>query len=135
MGQVLRLDERDLWALQQLVKPLLREGQGHNYTLLTVTLDSGELPVALRLREKVNGGILRYVDEVPRPEYVDVPVSVEELWLIDALLDVNMYGGAKDLLLQVFRLLWEVEYGLSMQRPGSGFSRGDVEEPPVAADK
>lgn len=65
------------------------------------------------LREKINDAILRFVDEGDALESVDISVTEYEAWIIDQVIEFDGIGGpGTDLLIQVFRGLWGLRYGL-----------------------
>lgn len=64
------------------------------------------------LRVKVNSAILRFRDEPDLGE-VKLPLTEDEGWLIDqAIYFDGLTGPGTQLLLQVFRGLWGIEYNL-----------------------
>jgi len=102
----LQLNNFEAWAIQAVVRE---------------DADSLDPLAGLTLRQKVNGVLLRYAflasDEKP-PDYVVVPVTLAECWVIDHYVPQTLYEGARDLLLRVFAVMRELEFGVPpLRRP------------------
>ena len=96
----LSLTRMSAWAIQQAVKPLAT----------TATVEQRR--DMLHLRRKINDAILRFEDE-PETLTVEIDVYEKEAWIIDQAVAYDGTGGhICDLLLQLFRGLWSLEYGL-----------------------
>jgi hypothetical protein len=96
------LDEGMAWLLREHLRPgIWVEGL------------SRELYArVLGIREKINNVILRLLDE---PDLMSVEISIgePEAWIIDGAIAYDGTGGSgTEILLQLFRGLWALEYNL-----------------------
>ena len=64
---------------------------------------------------KVNGLILRFVQEEITDTKLSLPLDYDEAWCIDAAFSAESYHGAKLLLIQVMQVIWEHEYGQALK--------------------
>lgn len=92
----IELGAADAWQLSRAVK--------HTWT------DHHGREVGRELLEKIIGAILHFEDE-SAVSTQRIYLSEPELWAIHFLVQDNAYPGAKQLLMQVFRALWEYKNG------------------------
>ena len=98
------LDREGAWMIRSLVRP------GPPFS--GILLDSPAYKYqqhARDLREKVNNTILRFEDE-PETATVDINIGRDEAWLLDQGLQIDGERGVgTDLLIQIFRGLWNLD--------------------------
>jgi len=105
-----KLTERMAWLIRNKVVPgpYFR----HESTAIADTTRRAHDMIS-GLRRKINAAILRFVDE-PDLEQADVSLTEDEGWMLDQIVSPDGQAGeATDLLIQVFRGLWALDYGLS----------------------
>jgi len=90
----IELNAADAWHLSRVVK--------HTWT------DHHGREVGRELLDKIIESILHFEDEGAHTGQ-KVHLSEPELWAIHFLVQDNSYPGAKGLLMQVFRALWEIK--------------------------
>lgn len=96
----------DVWGIQGCIK--------YDADVELPRHSGTKIPSGLLLREKVNSAILQFVDE-PDLKEAELQVTLDECWLIDERLPLA-YEGARALLVRVYRVLWEFDYGLPLDK-------------------
>lgn len=98
----LKLSTVDIWILQSKIKLNAFIGPAAPFNAQDL----------IGFRRKLNNAILDIEDK--HLDTVEIEVAEPECWIIDTVLDKDSYGGARGILLQVYRVLWEQEYDLSL---------------------
>lgn len=91
-----RVDLKIAWSLQQRVK----------------LAGPNALPGLAEFRARLNSAIID-MSEGASKEAV-IPVTREEAWLLDSVVNAESSDWAKPFLLQLFKAIWEYEYGLPL---------------------
>lgn len=95
-GHGVRVDLKIAWSLQQRVKL-----SGPN-----------ALPGLAEFRKRLNSAIIDMSEGTCKE--VEIPVTREEAWLLDSVVNAEASDWAKPFLLQLFKAIWEYEYGLPL---------------------
>lgn len=100
----INLSRADAWGIQMCMK--------FNNVMLSPVDGHPIFPVGIIpfLRVKVNHALLRFAGE-PALSEVTIPISYEECWCIDWMINVQSWKGSDDLLNQVFAAMAEYEMG------------------------
>ena len=99
----LNLDEEMAWILRENLRP----------GILTEETLSKELHYWVSaIRQKVNAILLRFLDESDL-NAAPIYIGEKEAWIIDSVISYNGTGGSgTEILIQLFRGLWGLEFGL-----------------------
>ena len=99
----LHIDEEMAWLLREQLRP----------GILTEETISKELHHWVSaIRQKVNAILLRFLDE---SDLNSAPIYIgeKEAWIIDSVISYDGTGGSgTEILIQLFRGLWGLEFGL-----------------------
>ena len=99
----IRLDSLDLWTLQNLIKP----------TAMWYVPTMFGPPHVYEFRKVINTALLRLEDE--KLSSIEIPISEIDAWIIDSALSKDTYSNARNVLVQVYRVIWELDYDLLSQ--------------------
>lgn len=135
----------DLWCIQKGIKfnTFMLDPRNITQPMFPPSLrvyGNGErvsVHTAWKLREKVNRAILRLLDE--KAEEIAIPLDYDECWYIDNIVSADTYqgsgqpdafgqNGARKLLTQVFRVIYEHENGVTLKDSPAGDRKFSFED-------
>lgn len=106
------MGRNELWAIQSEVKPLVESSDPVRSEVALIKFeDNRPLPSLLTLRRKINRAIIELADD-PDKSHAEVPLELEELWLVDSVFSREDGDWAEDFLTRIMRGIESLESGL-----------------------